>query len=137
MKTGIQTYILEHRRSGLHQIMSRCRRIRPGVHEHVVERGEKGCVHGLIEDHAATCELAWGRTGMSLALRGTRIFFARSSSTATRQRGTKPERFQLCTVVSGMPVPFEMAVTPPSASKMSDTLSMHPNYDIRNCHARV
>lgn len=92
---------------------------------------------GVAGHYAATCELAWGRTGMSLALRGTRIFFARSSSTATRQRGTKPERFQLCTVVSGMPVPFEMAVTPPSASKMSDTLSMHPNYDIRNCHARV
>lgn len=53
MKTGIQTYILEHRRSSLHQIMRRCRRVRSSVHENVVKRCVKGGPHGLIEHHAA------------------------------------------------------------------------------------
>lgn len=75
MKTGIQTYILEHRRSGLHQIMSRCRRVRTGIHENVVKRCEKGVAHGLIKNHAATFPLV------------ARLYAAVSS--ASRHAGTR------------------------------------------------
>lgn len=78
------------------------------------------------------CHAAWPDfVGKSVSASGLLVRAANSSKTGCRHFGTKFLRFQLCTVVAGMPVLSAISTKPPSRSMIWSTVIMKRQYDNR------